>query len=102
VKHASRKGRFGIKTPNKRSGQKLKQVALTFTNMPENRTHWHYGVMGLAQIAAPAPAVKGLMQTNNSLSAFQIDISKEIESAVGALFDGISVQHNRKNSSRKR
>jgi hypothetical protein len=77
-------------------------VALTFTNLPENRIHWHCGVVGLAQIAAPAPAVKGLMQTNNSLSAFQVDFSKQIESAVGALFDGISVQQNHKNSSRKR
>jgi hypothetical protein len=69
---------------------------------PRKPPHWHCGVVGLAQIAVPAPAVKGLMQTNNSLSAFQIDLSKEIDSAVGALFDGISVQQNRENSSRKR
>jgi Tetracyclin repressor-like, C-terminal domain len=66
-------------------------------------TLWmHALTIGLAQIAAPAPAVKGLIQTDNSLSAFQIDFLKEIESAIGALFDGIAVQQNRKNSSRKR
>jgi hypothetical protein len=49
-------------------------------------TLWmHALTIGLAQIAAPAPAVKGLMQTDNSLSAFQIDFLKEIESAIGAL-----------------
>jgi hypothetical protein len=66
-------------------------------------TSWmHALTIGLAQITAPAPVVKGLMHTNNSLSAFQIDFSTEIEPAIGALFDGTAVQKNRNNSSRKR
>jgi len=66
-------------------------------------TLWmHALTIGLAQIAAPAAAVKSLLQTDRSLSTFQIDFSTEVESALGALFSGIQVVRRPKRSPHKR
>jgi AcrR family transcriptional regulator len=62
-------------------------------------TLWMHSItIGLAQIAAPAPAIRALLETNQSLSTFQIDFSTEIELALGALFRGIEGKQNHKNS----
>jgi hypothetical protein len=66
-------------------------------------TLWMHSItIGLAQIAAPAPAIRGLMETNQSLSIFQIDFSTEIELALGALLRGIEVKQNHKSLLRKK
>lgn len=66
-------------------------------------TLWmHALTIGLAQIAAPSPAVKGLMQADHSLTTFQIDFSTEVEAALNALFIGIQVVQKAKKSPRKR
>jgi AcrR family transcriptional regulator len=66
-------------------------------------TLWMHSItIGLAQIAAPAPAIKGLLETNQSLSTFQIDFSTEIELALGALLRGIEVKQNHKSLLRKK
>jgi AcrR family transcriptional regulator len=66
-------------------------------------TLWMHSItIGLAQIAAPAPSIRGLIETNQSLSTFQIDFSTEIELALEALFRGIELKQNRKNSLRRK
>jgi AcrR family transcriptional regulator len=66
-------------------------------------TLWmHALTVGLAQIAAPPAAVKGLVKAERSLAALEIDFSTELESALGALFSGVEVLRKAEKPSRKR
>jgi AcrR family transcriptional regulator len=66
-------------------------------------TLWmHSLTIGLAQIALPVPAIRSLLQANDSLSAFQIDFQLKLRLRWGPLFSGVQMNSDRKKARRRR